>query len=266
MSSRHPATLSLSLEKFARHGGLSAPNSDGWGIAYYASRDVRLLREPEPAASSAFVRFIEHQAVRSRIAISHIRHATTGSVCLENTQPFRRELGGRMHVFAHNGAFPEIFDHDGFRASRYHPVGNTDSESAFCCLMTRLADIWDDACTEPSLAKRIQVVSGFASDLRALGAANFLYSDGEVLFAHAHKRRIPGSERYAPPGLHLLSRACNIEPSAFGVEGLHLESHDLNQEVVLLASVPLSEEPWEPLSEGELVVLSAGSVIERVSA
>ncbi|MCC6525450.1 MAG: class II glutamine amidotransferase, partial [Polyangiaceae bacterium] len=35
------------------------------------------------------------------------------------------------------------------------------------------------------------------------------------------------------------------------------------QEVALLASVPLSGEAWQPLREGELVVLRAGRVVHR---
>jgi predicted glutamine amidotransferase len=33
------------------------------------------------------------------------------------------------------------------------------------------------------------------------------------------------------------------------------------QEMVMLASVPLTDEPWRPLREGELVAVSAGRMI-----
>ena len=35
MSSRLPSTVDYSLEEFSRHGDLTAPNRDGWGIVYY---------------------------------------------------------------------------------------------------------------------------------------------------------------------------------------------------------------------------------------
>ena len=35
------------------------------------------------------------------------------------------------------------------------------------------------------------------------------------------------------------------------------------QEIALVASVPLSDERWEPLAEGELVVLREGRVVQR---
>ena len=41
ISSRLPATVSLSLKTLAEHGGGSAPHADGWGIAYYREDDAR---------------------------------------------------------------------------------------------------------------------------------------------------------------------------------------------------------------------------------
>ena len=37
------------------------------------------------------------------------------------------------------------------------------------------------------------------------------------------------------------------------------------QELVLIASVPLTDEPWEPIEEGEVVALKGGVVWERTS-
>ena len=34
MSSNMPATINYSQEEFSRHGGLTGPHKDGWGIAY----------------------------------------------------------------------------------------------------------------------------------------------------------------------------------------------------------------------------------------
>ncbi len=40
LSSRDPATMTLSLEAFAKRGGLTGPHKDGWGIAYYENAEV----------------------------------------------------------------------------------------------------------------------------------------------------------------------------------------------------------------------------------
>jgi glutamine amidotransferase len=61
MSARHPTTVNLSLEESSRHGGLNGPHKDGWGIGWYDERDIRLLKERDPAASSACVRFMARE-------------------------------------------------------------------------------------------------------------------------------------------------------------------------------------------------------------
>ena len=50
ISSRLPATVSLSLKTLAEHGGGSAPHADGWGIAYYRDDDVRLIKDTDVAS------------------------------------------------------------------------------------------------------------------------------------------------------------------------------------------------------------------------
>src|SRR5262249_28104228 len=106
MSSRIPATVNLELGVLARHGGGEGPERDGWGIAYYQDNDVRLIKDAAPAYESPWVGFVAGLALRSKLVIAHIRRATSGTIALRNTHPFTRELSGRMHVFAHNGAVP----------------------------------------------------------------------------------------------------------------------------------------------------------------
>jgi glutamine amidotransferase len=259
MSARQPADVRFSLEEFSRHGGLAGPHKDGWGLAWYEGADVRLVKEPTAASDSACLEFIQEHPIRSTLVVSHIRKATQGGLTLANTQPFARELGGRMHVFAHNG------DLDGARLrgahplGAYRPLGDTDSEYAFCALLARLAPSWRGP-GEPALAARLALISEFAAALRPLGPANFLYSDGDALFVHGHKRTLADGIR--PPGLHVLCRTCAGETGAFATEGLSIASAQGAQEVALAASVPLTPgEPWRPLAEGEIVVLRGGRIV-----
>jgi len=125
MSAAQPADVHLSLEEFSRHGGLAGPHKDGWGIAWYEGADVRLVKEPTAASDSACLEFIQDRPFRSTLVLSHIRKATQGALTLANTQPFARELGGRMHVFAHNG------DLDGARLRAAHMGECAVIEGAF---------------------------------------------------------------------------------------------------------------------------------------
>ena len=188
MSTRHAAHLTFSLETLASHSGPTSGTRDGWGAAYYQGNDVAQFRELIPASNSPLVRFLEQQGPSTTLAISHIRRATLGAVAFSNTQPFVRELAGRMHVFAHNGHLPGIERSQGLAFDRYHPVGDTDSEHAFCALLDRMHGLWARTTTPPSIQARLGVVAAFAADLRQLGPANFLYADAEVLFTHGHRR------------------------------------------------------------------------------
>ncbi len=262
MSARHPTTVSLSLEEFSRHGGLAGPHKDGWGIAWYEQKDIRLVKETYPAASSACVRFIQTNPFSSPLVISHIRRATQGKVASRNCQPFVRELGGAWHGFAHNGDLPGIA-HDGrFRAEGFRPVGETDSEQAFCALLDALRPLWSSGAI-PSLGERLLVVERFAVALRELGPANFLYCDGDALFAHANRRHQSDGTIRAP-GLWWLARRCPAG-GELAADGLRIASDAGEQEVFLVASVPLTSEEWVPIADGEMLLARQGRIQARPS-
>lgn len=262
MSSRFPANVRFSLEAFARHGGLEGPHKDGWGIAYYADEDVRLVKEPNPACDSACVRFIQDHPFQAATVVSHVRRATQGTVAMKNCQPFVRELGGRMHVFAHNGQLDVAVLHPELPPGGFLPVGDTDSEYAFCVLMERLRPAWLRGRL-PTLEERLGIVAAFARTIRPLGPANFLYSDGDALFMHGHKRFQADGGPPRPPGLHVLSRRCPGTVNEMVAEGLSVAS-GAEQKVVLAASIPLTSEPgWQALDEGELVVAQGGTIVAR---
>ena len=259
LSSRTATTLTLSLETFARHGAPSGRNVDGWGLVIYDDGDARQFREPAPAGNSAWLRFIERNRLPSCLVLSHIRRATQGAVTLRNTQPFIRELGGRIHAFAHNGSLAGIESESARGARRFRPLGETDSEAAFCVLLERMAPLWD-AGAVPALADRLAVVRQFATALRDHGPANFLYADGDTLFAHGH-RRIQADGRIAPPGLFRLTRSCAVDRDALQAAGVTLGAWSPPQAVTVVASVPLTAEAWIPLAEGEVVAVAAGAVV-----
>jgi glutamine amidotransferase len=261
MSSNLPATISLSLTELAKHGGPPTFIRDGWGVAYYEGADVRLIKDAAPANDSDWLRFIEKHDLRSSIVMAHIRKATMGEPVYRNAQPFIRELSGQMHLFAHNGWLPGILDAPEFRSTQFTSIGETDSEQSFCALLDRMRGIWREPGVIPSLADRLSVVSAFAADLRALGPANFLYSDGDALFAHGDRRKQPLTGEVKAPGLVFLQRRCQSTGSGFVASGISVKG--ANQSVVLVASVPLTVEPWQDLEEGEVIAISKGQLLLR---
>jgi len=256
LSSHLPTSVKRSLSEFAQHRGAA----DGWGVAFYDMGDVRLYKEPELAAESQWLAFIQQRRLAASLIMAYIRHATRGMRSLPNTQPFSRELGGQMHVFAHNGRLDSIERDYAGSWTRFQPIGETDSEIAFCILLERLAPLWAGGSI-PSLDMRLAVFTQFAADMRILGPANILYSDGDILFVHGHRRmQMDGS--IAPPGLWRLSRQCECDRDAASpYPGTSFIRDRGKQEVMLFASLPLSDEHWVPLAESEVLAIQYGSLL-----
>ena len=259
LSSSWPTTVAFSLQELSRHGAVGRSTVDGWGLSYFDGRDVRLYKEPEPAGESAWLAFVRGRNLASSIVISHIRRATQGALSHANTQPFTRELAGRMHVFAHNGSIEDLNHRAECVAHPFTPVGETDSEFAFCELMARMSSLWKGGVV-PSAKGRFDVFETFCADMRARGVANFLYADGEIVFAHGH-RRIQKDGRIAPPGLWRLERRCAVDADWLAMVGIDIADEPPDQQVTLLASVPLTDEAWMPLSEGETIMLKSGRIL-----
>src|SRR5690554_6175589 len=110
----------------------------------------------------------------TRLSLGYIRHATQGQIELANTGPYLRELNGRVHGFAHNGNLARLFE-EAEPAGHYRPVGATDSELAFCRLLSGMERLAAPLHALPSLEARLEVVAEMALALRRLGPANFLY-------------------------------------------------------------------------------------------
>ncbi len=68
--------------------------------------------------------------------VAHIRLANRGEVALENTHPFTRELWGRnWTLMPHNG---QLTGYKSLETGNFRPVGETDSEKAFCWLLRQI--------------------------------------------------------------------------------------------------------------------------------
>jgi glutamine amidotransferase len=259
MSSLFPTAVSSSLRELAQHGGTTGVHQDGWGLAFYDNNDVQLMREVGAASHSHYLQFIRDRGFLSSLVIGHLRFATQGKIALKNTQPFYRELGGRGHVFAHNGDLKGIQFSAVTQTGTFRPIGETDSEQAFCFLMNFMRDIWMSE-TAPTLTERIEIVSEFASIIRKFGPANFIYSDGEFLFVHSHKRKQKGRQGFFPPGLYTLTRNCVFEKQSTSQPAANLNYEEKMQSVFLVASIPLTQEAWIPLAEGTILAIANGKV------
>lgn len=254
LSSSDPVRLSFSWKSFVMRSSQAKGNPDGWGVAYFEGADALLLREPTPAAVSPMVKFLTSHAPRSKLVISHVRRATYGERNLANTQPFQRVLGGQTHVFAHNGFVPPFKLSNA--SSWLLPQGITDSERLFCHLLSYLEPLWNGGGV-PALEKRLEVVQRFAQEILERGASNFLYSDGVNLFAHGHRRTLPGNDISDEPGLYVnVSQSTAESDMATPCHGLRTEGRCSNQ--ALVSTLPLNDHEWIPLKPGEIACFQDG--------
>lgn len=261
MSSRTPSAVSYSLPAFAERGSYIRKNREGWGIAYAQDEDAFIIREAKPATESPWVQFAAEQHLESHTVIAHVRHATVGDPVLQNTHPFRYVAHGKVHVFAHNGTLTGLADRYPKNKLRYRPIGDTDSEHAFCLMLERL----DQFADEPNASLRQEEIAEFAAEMTEFGAFNFLYYDTTALYAHAHRRVYEEDNHFTdpkPPGLQIKNcQACAAGPE-ITCDGLDIQH--ANNRTILIASVPLDETGWEPLPEGVLLVLKGGEEVERL--
>lgn len=244
MNCNTPTDITFSFSGFARRGGKTDHHSDGWGIAFFEGRGLRHYVDHLPAAESPVAELIRHYPIKSENVIAHIRKATQGVVSLQNCHPFVRELWGRYWVFAHNG---DLKDFRPRLHSHFRPVGETDSEHAFCWLMQELAK---SHAGVPSTHELTLTLKDLANQLASHGTLNFLLSNGDAMWAHA-STGLQYLERRAPFGVARLSDE--------DVELDFARETRLTDEVVVIATSALTtNESWTAFKPGELLVFAQG--------
>ena len=129
MSSNKTVRISFSWCGSRKRGRI---HRDGWGIAWYLDGGLAsVIKEPQLVPESPIAGLMA-QGVRSRIVVSHVCWASQGSLSYVNIHPFIRKLWNRNWVFAHNGDVSSFMEEPGYGLEWYRPIGETDSEYAFC--------------------------------------------------------------------------------------------------------------------------------------
>src|SRR4051794_25212179 len=198
----------------------SEDHDSGWGMAVYErpeGGEPKLVRFPEAAHNDG--EFLKATDLRGRIFNVHVRRATMGQLCLENTHPFC--LGN--YTLGHNGTivrYPRLLEPDMGR-----PEGDTDSEHLFNLLMHDFDDGDPVACIRETMRRAVEC-SPFSG-------LNILFTDGEKLFAYRlglfelHWLARPGqllvaSERITDePGWHSVQQDVLLTLDPDGLEEPH---------------------------------------------
>jgi predicted glutamine amidotransferase len=245
MNCNVPTDIVFSFTGFAMRGGHTDTHHDGWGIAFFEGAGVRHFVDHQAAVASPVAELIKRYPIKSKNVIAHIRKATQGQVALENCHPFVRELWGRYWVFAHNG---DLKDFAPVLDGAYRPVGNTDSERAFCYLLQQLRARFGD--TRPPLAQLRAALAELVRDIATHGTFNLLLSSGTELFAHCST------------ALYYLVRQYPFETAELSDEDVSVDFSEVttpDDRVAIIVTEPLTtNEQWTPFAPGELKLFVDG--------
>ena len=166
-------------------------------------------------------------------------------------------------MFAHNGNLNNLGQSRLQPSGRYQPVGTTDSELAFCLLLSRVSVLEHAPRQLPALQLRLDAVAAMAEELRSFGPSSFLYADGDLLFVHADRRLQPLTGQVSAPALYRLACPADVPPML--LDDSHRAVSGTAQRVLLLASVPLTDEVWKPMSQGELMAVRNGEIVAALT-
>ena len=254
MNSLLPASLTLSFNGFSQRGGSTDHHSDGWGIAFFESdgqkpgKAARHFVDKESAATSPIAQMLRTYPIKSHNVVAHVRKATVGKVTLENCHPFGRELWGRYWVFAHNG---DLKDFNPSLHGAFKPVGDTDSELAFCWLLQELNK---SHIGVPSVEELTRTLRELVPRIAKHGTFNFLLSNGEALWTHASTR------------LHYVQRPHPFANVQLKDQDVKVDLAALNSpedRLVIVVTEPLTtNEEWVAMEPGEFKVFVDGAVLE----
>jgi glutamine amidotransferase len=241
-----PTDLMFSFTGFSTR---AEEHRDGFGIAFFEGAGVRLFVDSQSARTSPVADVVRRFPIRSCNILAHIRKATKGRVALENTHPFVRELFGRYWSFAHNGTLEGYAPH---LHAAFHPVGQTDSERAFCWLMQELAK---SHAGLPPVAELTRTLAELVPRIAAHGTFNFLLSNGEALWAYCSTR------------LHHVVRQHPFARASLQDEDVTVDFADLTSprdRVAVVVTEPLThDETWTPFAPGEIRVFVDGAPLRR---
>jgi glutamine amidotransferase len=242
LNANTPTDVMFSFTGFASRGD---EHKDGFGIGFFEGSGVRLLVDAQSARTSPVAALVRQYPIKSENIVAHIRKATHGRVALENTHPFVRELWGRYWVFAHNG---DLKDFSPRLHGAYRPVGETDSERAFCWLLQELAKAHAGVPEVPELTATLrELVPKVASH----GTFNFMLSNGDALWAHCSTRL------HHVVRQHPFARACLQDEDITVDFAEHTAPSD---RVAVIVTEPLTrDEAWTAFAPGEIKVFVKGA-------
>lgn len=247
MNCATPTDINFSFRGFSQRAGITSDHCDGFGIAFFEERACRLFVDNQSAVESPIAELVRNYPIKSKNVIAHIRKATQGITKLENSHPFMRELWGRQWIFAHNG---DLLDFYPPLSGRFLPVGDTDSERAFCYILDQLALYFGQQA--PSWQQMFTFLTTIMPQIAEHGTLNCFLSNGQALLGYATTKLHWLIRQYPFQSAHLIDLDMEIDFS------LITQPQD---RVAVIATEPLTNnEAWQAFQAGELLLFQEGKI------
>lgn len=252
MNSKNPADIRFSFTGFRLRGGVTDDHTDGFGVAYFEPTGLRHYCDDRSAIDSPIAELVSQTRVKAANTIVHIRQSDDS--LLSNAHPFVREIWGESWVFSHNGkmTIQEAMEDDPIHqsTSRYYcPVGDTDSEFAFCYVLNQLKERFEHKPDEQTLYAFLTEQCRFLANY---GLFNCLLSNGEWMLS------------YATTLLFYVTRQAPFGSATLVDTDVTMDFAQMNSDddvMTVIVTTPLTHnENWQQLAVNECVIFKDGRI------
>ncbi len=233
-----------------------ALKSSGWGFAWYPNDDygASIVKDGMAKDTQTLLDILKDgTSFRSTMFMCKIKGM--GRTYTQNeSQPIKRSFGGYDWLFMHNGQL----DSAGLRelypdpSGSLEPVGKTDSELAFCFLLSKFTEAGAKALTDVECATLLS----WLRQLDELGSADIIMSDGRSMAVYHGKN--------TETNLYCHRVLPSEKPPVFESDMICLDLEDPRDSlrtVFMVTSFPFNQlAGFNPIERGRLLIVRRGAV------
>lgn len=231
-------------------------DGNGWGFAWYPGDHQAAIVAKDPLTRGSQVlmdALIDWSKFRSTVFFCKVRAPSKGYTHTE-TQPFSRSYAGRDWIFLHNGdldksALEQLM---GNQPPVFEPLGNTDSELAFCYLLSHLQQLGIRRLADLDS----QQLYNWLHNLDALGSADMIFSDGEslVIFHGSQSPKPLFHTRVQPPNQE---ENYDSDIMRFALK----DPRDSYHTAFVVSSAVFSQGNWQAMLPEQMLLTRRGAIV-----
>ena len=245
-------SIAITLPKYQESQSLSR----GWGLGWYPDDNQSAMVTKDTSAYDTQIlmgAIIEWANFRSTSFLCKILSAKEGYSHAE-TQPFSRSFAGRDWLFTHNGYLDkrELEKLHADKSRFLEPLGQTDSELAFCNLLAKIAE---------SSARKISdidphVLHSWFLRFDALGSSDMYFTDGSsmVFFQGSQSPKQLRYSRIQPPENQDLYTS-DVAKIKFN------DPRDSYRTAFVMSSAPFSTGEWTLMRPRQMLIVRQGLIV-----